>query len=60
MPKPTSPLQELVFLIHSKLEKGWEVKESILLQDRSPARYGEADVALRATIGNYELIISVH
>lgn len=59
MPKRTNAFQGLVAIIHSRLGSGWSVSESVFLVDGITGDPREADVVARATVGGYDIYISV-
>lgn len=59
MPKRTNPFQQLAAIIHSRLGSGWNVTESLLLTDSITGEKREVDVVAKATVGTYDIYISV-
>ena len=59
MPKRTNTFQQLAAIIHSRLGSGWNVTESLLLTDNITKEMREVDVVAKATVGTYDIYISV-
>lgn len=59
MPKRTNAFQGLVAVIHSRLGSGWNVTESMFLVDGITGHPREVDVVAKATVGGYDIYISV-
>ncbi|HUX63012.1 hypothetical protein [Sulfuricella sp.] len=59
MPKRTNPFQQLAAIIHSRLGSGWNVTESLFLTDSITGEMREVDVVAKATVGTYDIYISV-
>ena len=59
MPKRTNPFQQLAAIIHSRLGNGWNITESLFLTDSITGEMREVDVVAKATVGAYDIYISV-
>ena len=59
MPKRSNPFQRLVLVIHEALEPGWEVNESVMLEDSVTHHPREVDIVATQLVAGHLLVLSV-
>lgn len=59
MPKRSNPFQQLVRLLHERLDDSWSVTESKMFQDSLTGEEREVDIVLESSVGTYKVIVSI-
>ncbi len=59
MPARTNPFQQLVKILHDRLDSSAEVTESAMLTDRLTGQPVEVDIVVRHEVSGYPVVVSI-